>query len=131
MNTVAITGRITSDLRTVYMKHGSYLQFDVGVPRDYTSSEKARDETDFIHCRAFYHTADFIASHFGKGQPIGLTGHWQTKTRLDENGNYVTDNYLLISNVSFFGTKAENERYMAAMSAEEKAIEEYNESANY
>lgn len=90
MNNVCLVGRLTKDPEVRYAQNTNtaVARFTVAVDR------RSKDQSaDFISCTAFGKTAEFIEKYFKKGQRIGLTGHIQTGSYTDSNGNkvYTTD----------------------------------------
>ena len=112
LNNVTLMGRLTADvdLRSIERKKQDDLlvgSFTVAVDRDYTSKDKER-ETDFIRCKAFGHTAQFIDDYFKKGSMICITGRIQTGKYENKNGDTVYTTDVVVDSAYFTGEKAKN-----------------------
>lgn len=108
MNICALTGRFTAEPELKTTSNGtSVTSFCLAVDRKYQPSGEEK-KTDFIDCVAWRNTADFICKYFSKGSMIGIEGEIQTKTFEDKNGNKRKATEVLVSNVSFCGSKSSN-----------------------
>ena len=67
-----------------------------------------KDEADFINCVAFRKAAEFAEQYLKKGMKIAITGHIQTGSYTDKEGNkrYTTD--VIIDEQEFCEKKTEN-----------------------
>lgn len=82
MNAVILVGRMTRDAEIKTLDSGSkVVSFTIAVDRSGKSKE-----TDFIDCKAWGTTGDFISKYFTKGKPISVKGELQTRTWETENG---------------------------------------------
>lgn len=122
INNVTILGRLTAtpELKTT-QSGNSVTSFTVAVDRKYTPTGQER-QTDFIECVAWRNTAEFIAKYFSKGDMLAVEGKLQTRLYEDKHGNKRKAVEVVVSNVSFCGSKQQ--------SAEEKpseAPEDYDE----
>lgn len=107
LNCAIIMGRLTSDPELRTTTSGlSVTSFTVAVDRNYKSGEER--QTDFINCVAWRGTADFVSTYFKKGQMIAVQGSIQTRNYEDKNGNKRTAVEIVADNVSFCGSKNEN-----------------------
>lgn len=107
MNIVALTGRFTTDPELKTTQSGvSVTSFCLAVDRKYQSSGEKK--TDFIDFVAWRNHAEFITKYFSKGSMIGIEGEIQTRTFEDKNGNKRKATEVVVSHISFCGSKAEN-----------------------
>ncbi len=107
LNIAVIMGRLTADPELRTTGNGiSVCSVTVAVDRNYQRQGQER-ETDFINVVAWRQTAEFIAKYFRKGQMIAVNGQIQTRNYEDRNGNKRTAVEILADNVSFCGSKAE------------------------
>lgn len=97
-------GRICNDLEIKASSSGkSYLRFSIAVPRS-MKNDNGEYDTDFFQAVAFGGSADFICSHFSKGDKILLVGSFR-------NDNYEKDGVmhykdtLYVQRVEFAGGK--------------------------
>lgn len=82
MNTIALTGRLTSDVDLKQTPNGvSVCSFTLAVDRP-----GVKDTTDFINLVAWRNTAEFICKYFGKGQKMAVTGMLTSRKFQDKNG---------------------------------------------
>ena len=112
LNTVTLMGRLTADvdLRSIERKKQDDLlvgSFTVAVDRDYLTKDKER-ETDFIRCKVFGKTADFIDDYFKKGSMICITGRIQTGKYENKDGDTVYTSDVVVDSAYFTGEKAKN-----------------------
>ncbi len=109
LNRSIIMGRVTANPELRQTQGGvSVLSFTVAVDSRFTNQNGER-QTNFIHCVAWRHTAEFISKYFVKGQMIAIDGSLQSRSYVDKNGNNRSVLELVVENVSFCGSKAENE----------------------
>lgn len=107
MNTIMLKGRLTRDPEVRYTQNNAAVtQLTMAVDR-YT---KAGEEklADFIDCVSFGSTAEFIGKYFKKGQEILVIGRLQIDSYTDKEGNTRRKTNVIISQVEFCGSKAEN-----------------------
>ena len=79
MNNVALVGRLTADVELRTAGDKAFAMFTVAVNRPFKNKETNEYDADFIRCKAFGGTAEFIAKFFGKGKPIGVGAAKPTK----------------------------------------------------
>lgn len=97
MNNVNLSGRLVHEPETKTTKNGNvYLPLRIAVTRN----DKDRT-TDFINCRAWSKTAEFIAKYFRKGDPIELAGRIQTDTFKRQDGSNGSETYVNITEANF------------------------------
>ena len=110
INTVALMGRLTYPPQLTATKTGkSVTRFQVACDRSYQASGQER-QADFIDCIAWDKTADFVHKYFHKGQMIALEGRIQTQHYTDKIGNDRKSTDVVAVNVSFCGSKSENDK---------------------
>ena len=69
MNKVILLGRLVKDPEVKVTSNGkTFARFTVAVNRRYVGSEK--HDADFIPCKAWGKTAEFVGKFFGKGDRI-------------------------------------------------------------
>ena len=97
MNIAILTGRLVKDAETKTLNTGSTItSFTIAVDRGGKSKE-----TDFIDCKAWGKTGEFVSQYFSKGKPISVIGKIQTRTYEAQDGSKrkVTD--ILVDSVEF------------------------------
>lgn len=94
MNKVILMGRLTRDPDTRWTQGETptaIARYTLAVDRRY---KKEQEQTaDFINCVAFGRGAEFAEKHLRKGTKIAITGHIQTGSYINREGNkvYTTD----------------------------------------
>lgn len=88
MNIVVITGRLTSDPKVREGEKTKVASFRLAVPRPFT-----RDTADFLSCKAFGKTAEFLENYMHQGDEIAVSGRIETGSYKNKDGNtvYTTD----------------------------------------
>lgn len=114
LNTCAIIGRLTKDPELRQTQQGtSVCSFTIACDRNYTPKGQER-QADFIDIVAWRGTADFVCQWFGKGQMIAVQGSLQTRTYQDKNGNNRKAVEIVADQVSFCGSKSDNQSQATA-----------------
>lgn len=107
MNKCVIVGRISSEIELRRTQSGvETCTFSVAVNNGKDKNGEERP-ADFINCRAWRETANFLAKWFQKGKMIIIEGKfktdkWQNKTHPDV---MMYSSYILVDNVEFAGDK--------------------------
>ncbi|MBQ1297197.1 MAG: single-stranded DNA-binding protein [Clostridiales bacterium] len=97
MNICAFIGRMVYDPELKQTKNGnSYLPVRIAIDR--RDKEK---NTDFISCRAWGKTAEFIFKYFHKGDPIEIIGRLQSESYEKQDGTKVSEMVVIISEANF------------------------------
>ena len=101
MNNVSLMGRLTRDPEVRYSANTQLAnaRFSVAVDRKLSKEKRMEAENnnqptaDFINCVAFGRTAEIIGQYFRKGNKIAITGHIQTGSYENQQGQriYTTD----------------------------------------
>lgn len=99
MNTITITGRITTDPEMKHTQSGvSVCTYNLAVKRP-----KVKDVTDFLPVVSWRQGAEYICKYAHKGDIIAVTGTLTTRKWQDKDGNnrisyeVVTDTVEIIS----------------------------------
>lgn len=104
MNKVILLGRLVREPELKTTPNGmSVCRISVAVQRKFKNADGGYD-TDFINCTAFKNTAEFISTHFKKGQQIVVCGSLQVSS-YEKNGEkrYLTD--VVVNEAEFAGSK--------------------------
>ena len=108
MNKVILMGRITRDVELKMTQSGiNMCDFSVAVDRRFTKAGEER-QTDFINCRAFRSTAEFISKWFTKGRMIAVVGSIQNNNWTDNNGEKHYSTNVIVDEAYFCGDKSAN-----------------------
>ena len=104
MNSVQLTGRLTRDPEVRYTDNGHTIaRFTLAVDRQYKSDNGPT--ADFINCKAFGKTAEFIEKYFWKGKKMELVGSIQTGSYTNKDGQRVYTTDVVAENVEFAESK--------------------------
>lgn len=102
MNNVQLIGRLTKDPEMkVIGDNLSLTTFKLAVDRRF----RRTDEADFIPCKAFGKTAEFIGKYFSKGKKIGLTGRLESGSYQNKDGKTVYTLEVVADNAEFVEPK--------------------------
>lgn len=107
INSTILIGRLTRDPELRKSQSGtSVLSFNLAVNRKFN-----KEETDFINCVCFNHTADFISKYLGKGSLISVEGRIQTRNYEDKKtGNRVYVTEVVADSVQSLESRREREK---------------------
>ena len=125
MNKVSIIGRITKDPEITRTAKTTIATFTTAVDRKYKDSNGQR-QADFIPCKAFGSTAEFIGKYFSKGQKIALSGSIQTGSYKNKDGATVYTTDVIVEEAEFVEPK---QKETAPAAEQEKAPEDHQETA--
>lgn len=107
MNIVILMGRICGEIETRYTATGTAVcSFTVAVDRDRKDSAGNR-QTDFLRCKAFGKTAEFVQSYFSKGKMIGVEGSIQID-RVEKEGQKRDYISIAVNKAFFTGEKRDD-----------------------
>lgn len=121
LNMVGLMGRLTYEPEIKVTTSGvSVLRFQIACDRTYQKAGEER-KADFIDCVAWRQTAEFIGKYFHKGSMIAIEGTIQTDNYIDKNGNNRKQVEVVANNVSFCGSKADNNDNAQGAPAQEYA----------
>lgn len=116
LNKVILGGRLTADPELKTTNNGTAVtSFSIAVNRKY--NKDAEQTADFINCTAWRQTAEFICNYFKKGSSVCVVGAIQTRTWTDQNGQKRSATEVLVDEVMFVDSKAENNAQSAGNNA--------------
>lgn len=127
MNIAVLIGRLTDNPELRHTNSNiAVVRFSIAVDRRFARSGEER-QTDFINIVAWRQQAEFICNYFKKGQQIAVEGSIQTRKYQDKDGNNRTAFEVVANNVSFVGSKRDNEGSgYSAPSAEPSAPQSFS-----
>lgn len=97
MNNVQLIGRFTKDPELKVIGDDLPIAtFSLAVDKRFK-----RDNADFIPCKAFGKTADFIGKYFSKGKKIALTGRLESGSYQNKEGKTVYTLEVVVENTEF------------------------------
>ena len=104
MNNVQLIGRFTKDPDVKVVGDDlTIASFKLAVDRRF----RKNDDADFITCKAFGRTAEFIEKYFSKGKKIALTGRLESGSYENKEGKTVYTLEVVAENVEFVEPKTE------------------------
>ena len=104
LNKVVLGGRLTADAELKQTPSGTAVcKFSLAINRKY--SKEGEQSTDFINCRAWRGTAEFIAKYFRKGSAICVFGSLQTRNWKDKDGNSRSVTEVVVDEAMFVDGK--------------------------
>ena len=102
MNQIVLIGRLTADPVFEKTESGiSSCRFTVAVQEDYKNKDGSRD-VDFINCKAWRSTAEYVSQNFKKGSRIAVIGKNKCDV-YDKNGEKQYYYYIKAESVEFAG----------------------------
>lgn len=110
LNQVNLQGRFgeTPELKTT-LSGAKVTSFRLAVQRNYKNHNEEYD-ADWISCVAWGNTAEFICSHFTKGQMVIVAGALSSRCYTDTDGKKVYVTEVVVNSAYFAGNKPTNER---------------------
>lgn len=104
MNKVTLMGRLTKDIELKYSNNNvAVVSFALAVNRKFVKEGEER-QADFISCKAFAKTAEFLEKWFKKGSMLAIVGRIQTGSyEKDGVKHYTTD--VIVEDTYFCGSK--------------------------
>ena len=108
MNKVALIGRLTKEPEIITTAKTTIATFTTAVDRKYKDNNGQR-QADFISCKAFGSTAEFIGKYFSKGQKIALSGSIQTGSYTNKDGATVYTTDVIVDEAEFVESKQKAE----------------------
>lgn len=104
MNKVCLTGRITKDIELRYTDaNTAYTGFTIAVRRDYKNRD-GEYESDFITCKAYRYSAEFLSKYACKGTLVGIVGTIQTGSYENNEGKKVYTTDIKVDNCEILGS---------------------------
>lgn len=108
LNTVQLMGRFVADPEVFTGENYTVCRFTLAVSRDF-KDENGEYATDFFDVVAWNKFAEFISTHFQKGQLAALDGKLRTRKYTDKKGNQRIATEIAAEHIYFTGSKsAEN-----------------------
>ena len=105
MNNVQLIGRLTKDPEIRYTQsQTAVVSFTLAVDRRF--KKDGEQTADFISCKAWNKTAEFVSKYFTKGKRMALTGRIETGSYEGKNGRVYTTE-VIADNVEFVDSKEE------------------------
>lgn len=118
LNVVAIMGRLVADPQLRQTTTGKNVaSFRIACDRGRRDAN-GQNQADFFDVVAWERSAEFVCRYFQKGSLIAVDGRLQSRQYQDKNGNNRQVVEIVAQNISFTGSKSQNQGMGApAMSA--------------
>ena len=118
LNVVAIMGRLVADPQLRQTTTGKNVaSFRIACDRGRRDAN-GQNQADFFDVVAWERLAEFVCRYFQKGSLIAVDGRLQNRQYQDKNGNNRQAVEIVAQNISFTGSKSQNQGMGApAMSA--------------
>ena len=123
MNCVQLMGRLTKDPEINYGKNDiSIVRFTLAVNKRVKKGEEKT--ADFIFCKAFGKTAEFINNYFKKGQQVVVVGRISTGS-YEKDGQKIYTTDVIVEETFFADSKREgNSEQSTALYTETRLLTE-------
>lgn len=113
MNKVILMGRLTNDPEVRFAGANNDLAvagFNLAVDRRMRRDAAAGEQTaDFIRCKAFGKSAEFFQNYAKKGTKMLITGHIQTGSYTNKDGQKVYTTDVIVDEQEFAESKKASE----------------------
>ena len=109
MNKIILCGRLARDPEVRYSqgdKPMAVASLTLAVDRKF--KQDGQPTADFINCKAFGKIAEVIEKYVKKGTKIAVTGHIQTGSYTNKDGNKVYTTDVMIEEMEFCESKNAN-----------------------
>ncbi len=114
MNRVILIGRLTRDPDIRYSQNDQSMaiaRYTLAVDRrGRRDGNDGQQTADFISCTAFRQQAEFAEKYLRKGTKIAVTGHIQTGSYTNREGQKVYTTDVIVEDHEFVESKAASER---------------------
>lgn len=108
MNKVILIGRLTRDPEVRYSQANeptAVARYTLAVDRKYKKNAEGQT-ADFINCIAFGKAGEFVEKYFHKGTKIAVTGHIQTGSYTNKDGQKVYTTDVVVEEQEFAESKS-------------------------
>lgn len=105
MNNVNLIGRLTKDPEVKYGEAtgNAVAVYTLAVNRQF--KREGEPEVDFIRCKCFTKTAEFVQKYLHKGDQVGVHGRIQITNYTDTQGNMKSLFEIIVDVHTFCGSK--------------------------
>lgn len=108
MNKVILMGRLTRDPEVRYSQSDpstAIARYTMAVDRRFTRNENGQN-ADFISCVAFGKSGEFAEKYFHRGLKVVVTGHIQTGSYTNREGQKVYTTDIVVEDQEFTESKS-------------------------
>lgn len=109
MNKVVLMGRLTKSPEIHYAQGSgtTVARYTLAVNRPYRNNGEEQ-QADFIRCVCFDKTAEFAEKYLHKGIKIAITGHIQTGSFINRDGQTVYTTDVVVESHEFCESKSKS-----------------------
>lgn len=110
-NSFVGSGRMTADPKISYTQGNNPMciaAFTIAVNRKF--AKQGQQTADFIPCKAFGKTAEFIDKYFKKGTKVNLCGEIHTTTYTNRDGQKVNGWEINVNDIEFGESKSASQQ---------------------
>lgn len=115
MNQVVLIGRLTRKADIRYTNDSAVARYTLAVDRRF--KRDGEPTADFINCVAFGKSAEFAERYLDKGVKIAVTGHIQTGSYTNRDGNKVYTTDVIVDSQEFVESKSASQQNASQESA--------------
>ena len=108
MNRVILMGRLTRDPEVRYSsgeRSMAIARYTLAVDRGFKRGDSSEQNADFIPCVAFDKAGEFAEKYFRQGMRVLVSGHIQTGSYTNKEGQKVYTTEVIIDNQEFADSK--------------------------
>lgn len=109
-NQVVLAGNLTRDPELKYLPSGTAVcEFALAINRKWKGQNgEQKEEVSFLDCQAWGRTAEVIAEHVKKGNPLLVSGYLKQERWEDQSGNHRSKVKVNVERMQFLGQKKDN-----------------------
>lgn len=109
MNNINLIGYITKEVELKISPSGvSHASFTIAVKRQFKDKQTGEYQSDFINCKIFGKSAEFLTNYTNKGSQIGVQGSLQTGKYTNNEGVIVYTTDVMVNSVTLLDKKSDN-----------------------
>ena len=88
LNRIVICGRLVRDPELRTTNTGKFVtEFTVAVDKRIKPTDPNQPSADFLRCKVWGQTAEYVGNHVGKGRLVTVDGRLETRKFVDKDGN--------------------------------------------
>jgi len=109
-NHVVLAGNLTRDPELKYLPSGTAVcEFALAINRKWKGQNgEQKEEVSFLDCQAWGRTAEVIAEHVKKGNPLLVSGYLKQERWDDQSGNHRSRVKVNVERMQFLGQKKDS-----------------------
>ena len=109
LNTVALVGRITQDVKLQFTgRDNPYIFFSVAINRNVKKGDSYEEETSYIDCQLYGKSAEALEKYLTKGKLVSLEGSLR-QNRWEKDGKTQSRLVVIVRDLQLLGSKGAGE----------------------